>query len=130
MPNPAGCILCPSGPAGADAVTQREKSEADREAAWSKTLKTVSWPEMDDDALPSTYCGKVMNCLGKWQLKISDMAKSFDQFSELDEFLEQLLGEIANTFNQTLSNTWCWTIGVIGKELVQICLLSFFAPKA
>lgn len=87
---------------GADAVTQREKSEADREAAWSKTLKTVSWPEMDDDALPSTYCGKVMNCLGKWQLKISDMAKSFDQFSELDECLEQLKQqclELSKTLN-------------------------------
>ena len=92
-------LIYPSGSAGPDAVTQKEKTEADRELAWSKTLKTVSWPEMDDDALPSSYVCKVMCCLGKWQLKISDVGKSFDQLDEQDDCLKQLLGQIANTFN-------------------------------
>ena len=73
-------LIYPSGSAGPDAVTQKEKTEADRELAWSKTLKTVSWPEMDDDALPSSYVQKVLNCLGKWQLKMGQLQNTMGDF--------------------------------------------------
>eukprot|EP00435_Cladocopium_sp_Y103_P032526 s2049_g8.t1 len=60
---------------GADGLTRAEKVQADKEAAWAKCLKAVSWPEMDDDALPSAYMTKVLSCLGKWQLKMGQLCE-------------------------------------------------------
>ena len=69
----------PSSP-GPDGVSRAEKLQADKEAAWAKTLKSVSWPEMDDDALPSSYVQKVLNCLGKWQLKMGQLQNTMGDF--------------------------------------------------
>lgn len=73
-------ISNPASSPGAGGVSKAEKLQADKEAAWAKTLKTVSWPEMDDDALPSSYVQKVLNCLGKWQLKMSQLQNTMGDF--------------------------------------------------
>lgn len=73
-------ISNPASSPGVDGVSRAEKLQADKEAAWAKTLKAVSWPEMDDDALPSSYVQKVLNCLGKWQLKMSQLQNTMGDF--------------------------------------------------
>ena len=40
----------------------------------AQALKQITFPEMDDDALPSSYITKVLTCLGKWQVKMGDLS--------------------------------------------------------
>lgn len=47
----------------------------DAKDAACKMLKKITFPDMDDDALPSTYCIKVLTCLGKWSAKMYDLAE-------------------------------------------------------
>ena len=44
----------------------------------SKMLKRISFPEMDDDALASTYIMKVLGCISKWQAKASSLSAELD----------------------------------------------------
>lgn len=46
-----------------------------------KALKLLSFPDMDSDALPSVYCGKVVACACKWQLKAKKLADAMDSSS-------------------------------------------------
>ncbi len=67
--------------------------EADGSESGKKMLKTMTWPLMDDDAVPSSYITKVLTCLSKWSVKmqnlkeviagIEDPAPSLKQFLEL-----------------------------------------------
>lgn len=43
-----------------------------------KSLKQISFPDMDSDALPSTYVMKVTACIGKWQMKLYDLGGMMD----------------------------------------------------
>ena len=43
-------------------------------AAEIKALKQISFPDMDSDGLPSSYTIKVVTCLGKWQMKMTDLS--------------------------------------------------------
>ena len=69
-------------PPGGNGLSKAEKAQADKEQAWAKTMKSVSWPEMDDDAVPSAYVVKVLSCLGKWQLKVGQLQSHLEQFDE------------------------------------------------
>ena len=40
----------------------------------AQALKQITFPEMDSDGLPSCYIPKVLACVGKWQLKMDDLA--------------------------------------------------------
>ena len=53
-------------------------SNAASAAAEAKALKQIKFPEMDDDALPSSYIMKVHACLSKWELQVSNMADALD----------------------------------------------------
>ena len=55
-----------------------EKEEAHDAATEAKSLKQISFPEMDDDAAPSSYIAKVLTCLGKWQMKMVDLGNQLD----------------------------------------------------
>lgn len=79
-------------PPGDDGLSKAEKAQADKEQAWAKTLKSVSWPEMDDDAVPSSYVGKVLACLGKWQLKVGQLQAYLEEFDKADSCISGLLG--------------------------------------
>lgn len=79
---------------GADGLTRAEKLQADKEAAWAKCLKAVTWPEMDDDALPSAYMTKVLSCVGKWQLKMGQLSTALDAFDEPDNCMKQFLAQV------------------------------------
>ena len=47
--------------------------EADGNETGKKQLKTMTWPLMDDDALPSSYITKVLTCLSKWSVKMDTL---------------------------------------------------------
>lgn len=47
--------------------------EADGNESGKKQLKTMTWPVMDDDALPSSYITKVLTCLSKWSVKMDSL---------------------------------------------------------
>lgn len=47
--------------------------DADGEEAGRKVLKAITWPLMDEDALPSTYITRVLTCLSKWRVKLSTL---------------------------------------------------------
>ena len=74
---------------GQSAAEAKEKSEADREHAWAKQLKAITWPDMDDDALASSYVPKVLTCLGKWQVKMSELMDVLSNYD--DEVLGKFL---------------------------------------
>lgn len=59
-----------------DETAQTEQAETLAEEA--KSLKLISFPEMDSDGLPSSYCMKVLTCIGKWQMKMHDLAAVMD----------------------------------------------------
>ena len=51
-------------------------------ATEAKALKQITFPEMDDDGLPSAYLPKVLGCLGKWQMKMHDLSGLMGESSE------------------------------------------------
>ena len=50
--------------------------EADQKSSIKKNLKAVMWPEMDSDALPSSYLLKVFAALEKWDVKLSSIVEA------------------------------------------------------
>ena len=40
-----------------------------------KNLKAISYPEMDEDALPSSFITKVLTTAEKWDVKLAAMKK-------------------------------------------------------
>ena len=43
---------------------------ADQKSSIKRDLKAVMWPEMDCDALPSSYLLKVLQAVEKWDVKL------------------------------------------------------------
>lgn len=73
------------------ALTER----AEDQVTEAQALKQITFPEMDSDALPSSFIPKVLACLGKWQMKMVDLKSQFVASSEAS--LKPFLGLIANT---------------------------------
>ncbi|CAK9102206.1 unnamed protein product, partial [Durusdinium trenchii] len=69
---------------------QQRNEAADAHAAAGKMLKKITFPEMDDDALPSTYCIKVLGCLGKWSAKMYDLAELVEKAKTCAKELDNL----------------------------------------
>ena len=76
-PATVGFVLRHAGDAAE--IVDGDTSDADQQAALQKSLKSVSWPEMDDDAQPSSYVTKVLTCLSKWQLKVNTLQLTLGQ---------------------------------------------------
>ena len=68
------------------ALTERAESNMTE----AQALKQITFPEMDDDGLPSTYIPKVLGCLGKWQLKMHDLESHFSNCG--NKSMKPLLG--------------------------------------
>ena len=49
-------------------------ARAEDQLTEAQALKQITFPEMDDDGLASSYIGKVLTCLGKWQVKMGDLS--------------------------------------------------------
>ncbi|OLP92440.1 hypothetical protein AK812_SmicGene25753 [Symbiodinium microadriaticum] len=65
-------------------------AEADRGADVKKNLKSISFPEMDADGLPSSYIVKVVNCLGKWIAKLQAVTDQLDDLKKTPKSEKQL----------------------------------------
>ena len=75
--------------------------EADGSETGRKLLKTMTWPLMDDDAVPSSYITKVLTCLSKWAVKMQNLKEviggledpnpSMKLFLELISFIMYIL---------------------------------------
>ena len=75
------CVSCVSNIqcCGTPLPVEKANNEvADHAAAEAKTLKKISFPEMDSDGLPSSYALKVLSALGKWQIKMVDLSGQLD----------------------------------------------------
>ncbi|CAE7794031.1 unnamed protein product [Symbiodinium necroappetens] len=57
---------------------------ADRTEDVRKSLKAISFPEMDADGLPSAYIVKVVTCLGKWNTKAGSIQEQLKEFKKTE----------------------------------------------
>ena len=55
-----------------------ETAQAQSQAQEQKSLKQISFPDMDSDGLPSSYAMKVVGCLSKWQIKMQNLGSQLD----------------------------------------------------
>ena len=53
---------------------------ADLAADAKKRMKSIGFPEMDSDALPSSFVLKVNICIGKWTTKLLALDKEMSNF--------------------------------------------------
>ena len=53
--------------------------EADGDEDAKKALKSLNFPVLDDDGLPSSYNQKVLQALGKWKLKMNVLVQTLDE---------------------------------------------------
>ena len=79
--------MCPPDPA----IVVNE----DCKESVNKILKTIGFPIMDDDGLPSTYTQKVLLCLSKWRVKIQALAIFVEELNDPEENVKMLLGMVA-----------------------------------
>lgn len=56
--------------------------EADGADHGKRSCKAMTWPLMDDDALPSSYITKVLTCLSKWRVKMTSLMETFDAMED------------------------------------------------
>ena len=59
--------------------------EADGDEDAKKTLKTLAFPTMDDDGLPSSYAQKVLASMAKWKVKMHALSSFKDEMEEVPE---------------------------------------------
>lgn len=62
--------------------------EADGDECNKKTMKSMSWPLMDDDGLPSSYVSKVLTCLSKWRVKMDRLKEALES-TEITDSLKK-----------------------------------------
>ena len=67
------------------------EGEAGPRAEKSKSLKSISWPEMDDDAAPSSLVQKILRCASKWQLKMVELQGLLESLEKPDKSINQSL---------------------------------------
>lgn len=68
--------------------------DADGMADTKKALKALSFPAMDDDALPSSYTQKILVALGKWRVKMQSIGEVLDMLEERPESVDLFLGSV------------------------------------
>ena len=67
-----------------------EVAGADRVAEAKKRMKSIGWPEIDADALASSYVLKVLTTLGRWSAKISGLKHELDDFEKSEQITKLL----------------------------------------
>lgn len=65
--------------------------DADGENDKTKLLKTITWPEMDADGLPSSYITRVLTCLAKWSAKLAGLHETITSFDDAPDHISQFL---------------------------------------
>lgn len=75
--------------------------EADGNVDTQKALKALSFPVMDDDALPSSYIQKILGALAKWRVKMNGIIETLDSLEEKPDNV-QPLGSRAGQIDKAL----------------------------
>lgn len=65
--------------------------EADGEKDKNKLLRTITWPEMDSDALPSSYITRVLTCTAKWNAKLLGLCDTIAGFGAAPDHVTEFL---------------------------------------
>lgn len=65
-------------------------AECDEEG--KKNLKTLKFPLMDDDGLPSSYANKVLTCLAQWRVKVRSLETFLLELDTSPDSVKQFLG--------------------------------------
>ena len=65
--------------------------EADGNVDTQKALKALSFPVVDDDALPSSYIQKILGAISKWRVKINGIIEILDGLEEQPDTVQPLL---------------------------------------
>ncbi|CAE7310029.1 unnamed protein product [Symbiodinium sp. CCMP2592] len=68
-----------------DGGDDKNVAGADRESDVKQRIKSISFPDMDADGLPSSYIVKVVQCLGKWNAKIQGVKDQLEQFKKSEK---------------------------------------------
>ena len=58
--------------------------DADGMESSKQTLKKISFPALDDDAVPSAIAVKVLGCVGKWELKLEGLVQLVEEEEQGD----------------------------------------------
>lgn len=85
--------------------------DADGHNDQNKVLKTITWPNMDDDGLPSAYITKVMVCISKWVVKMTGLIESIEGIEDPAANISQFL--------------WC-NLTLIYIQLCTVWMFAFF----
>lgn len=63
-----------------------------------KTLRSLSFPLMDDDALPSSYIQKVLSAIGKWRVKMHGMCETLESVEDAPQSVTLFLSCTVNLY--------------------------------
>ena len=55
-----------------------------------KRMKSIGWPEIDADALASSYILKVLTTLGKWSAKMAGLKHELNDFEQTEQVVKLL----------------------------------------
>lgn len=77
--------------------------EADGENDAKKVIKALSFPAMDDDALPSSFIQRVLSALAKWRVKMHNVCSFLEELDEIPETLSSLLISMYSFYDPFLS---------------------------
>ena len=72
--------------------------EADGQDGAKAILKKMTWPLMDDDALPSSYTTRVLTCVSKWRVKMQTLVEAFESDPDETENTKQNLSLIIKLY--------------------------------
>lgn len=68
--------------------------EADGEEDVKKTMKTLNFPVMDDDGVPSSYVTRVLGAVSKWRVKMHSLMELQGEIEECPENLQKFFETI------------------------------------
>ena len=74
----------------ASAGDNADVKRADTDAEAKKRMRSIGFPEMDADGLPSAYGIKVTVCLGKWVAKLAAFDKEMEKLDHCDKVTKLL----------------------------------------
>ena len=72
--------------------------EADGQDGAKAILQKMTWPLMDDDALPSSYTTRVLTCVSKWRVKMQTLVEAFESDPDETENTKQNLSLIIKLY--------------------------------
>lgn len=86
--------------------------DADGKNDAEKIAKSITWPAMDDDALPSSYIMRVLTCVSKWSVKMVGLTDMIASLEKTSDSLTQFHDLICKTFGIPVCAPVCLSVCV------------------